>query len=138
MTISPFRRASHRAVIRLAPDLQKAFDVPVCGLICFLPVTSFTLPVRGLRDSPVRPRLKVARRGTKSAFGQRCYVRVAEESSERKFEGWSVSLKPEMKTTRNLFELLVTPTVLLVDNELQQLELDARPKEVDGNSGRCR
>jgi hypothetical protein len=57
-------------------------------------------------------------------------VRVAEEFCEQKFGGSSVLLKTKVETIKNLFELLVTPTVLLVDDDLQQFELGARLIEV--------
>ena len=65
-------------------------------------------------------------------------MRVAEKSCERKFGGSGVSWKTEVKSIKTFLELLVTPKALLGDNELQQLELGARPKDVDGHSGRCR
>jgi hypothetical protein len=57
-------------------------------------------------------------------------VRVAEEFREQKFGGSSVLSKTKVETIKNPFELLVTPTVLLVDDDLQQFELGARLIEV--------
>jgi hypothetical protein len=57
-------------------------------------------------------------------------VRVAEEFREQKFGGSSVLSKTKVETIKNPFELLVTPRVLLVDDDLQQFELGARLIEV--------
>ena len=57
-------------------------------------------------------------------------MRVAEEFREQKFGGSSVLSKTKVETIKNPFELLVTPRVLLVDDDLQQFEPGARLIEV--------